>query len=51
MPKWWPTSWTTVIRTMSIDIRLGRAAHEDRLAVDRDPVGHPDPEPVVLAPS
>ena len=40
MPKWWATSWTTVMRTCVDDLVLGGAVGEGGQPEDRDPVGH-----------
>ena len=49
MPKWWPTSWMTVVRTSRDHLGLGAAGGEDGPPVDRDAVGHRH-EPVGLVP-
>ena len=50
MPKWWATSWTTVMVTWRDDLVLGAAAGEDVLAEDRDAVGRAAADAVVGAP-
>ena len=40
MPKWWATSWITVMRTCSHHLGLVGAHGEDRPPEDADPVGH-----------
>ena len=40
MPKWWATSWTTVIRTCSTTSSSVRTSRSRWAPVDRDAVGH-----------